>query len=106
MTEEEVQAYVSSLIHEAQGEKIQPAAHVMHILAGNIEAGNLTDIRTTAEILLEASRRSDRELASHPLPEGYSWCSGCGSSTGVLIDNICPECHREHLAGAIAQRAP
>ena len=92
-------AYVSSLIEEARQEQIQPAAHIMHVLAGNIEAGNVPDLQTAADVLLEAAERPDRELASHPLPDGFSWCQGCGAAEAtVLIEGRCPQCREEREA--------
>ena len=87
--------YVSTLIEEARRERIQPAAHIMHVLAERIEAGSITELQTAGDILLEAAERPDRELASHPLPKGFSWCAGCGGATAVLMDDECPQC-REH----------
>ncbi len=104
MTESETAAYVSGLIDEARRDMIQPAAHIMHILAGNIEAGNVPDLQTVAEILMEAAERPDRQLASHPLPEGFCWCTGCGTATAVLFDGRCPDCKRE-AAQAAAEAA-
>ena len=96
MTETETAAHVSSLIEEARQQKIQPAAHIMHILAGNIEAGNVPDLQTAADILMSAAERPDRELASYPLPEGFCWCPGCGAGeSGALMDGTCPQCRQE-----------
>ena len=90
---------MSSLIEEARQEQIQPAAHIMHVLAGNIEAGNVPDLQTAADVLLEAAERPDRELASHPLPDGFSWCQGCGAAEAtVLIEGRCPQCREEREA--------
>ena len=105
MTESETAAYVSALIDEARRDMIQPAAHIMHILAGNIEAGNVPDLQTAADILMEAAERPDRELASHPLPEGFCWCAGCGTGTAVLFDGRCPDCKREAAQAAAGAAA-
>ena len=96
MNEVEVEAHVSALIEDAQTSQIQPAAHIMHMLAGNIQAGNLQSLEDIGEILLEAASRPDRELATHPLADGFGWCPGCGSAEpAVLIDKVCPECQKE-----------
>ena len=100
MTRDQIRDHVSDLIDEARQSRIQPAAHIMHILAGNIEAGNLVEPQTIADLLLEASSRADRELASHPLPEGYGWCPGCGTGTAVLVGPVCPDCRREKATPA------
>ena len=103
MNKTETAAYVSSLIEEAREQKILPAAHIMHILAGNIEAGNVPDLQTAAEILISAAERPDRELASHPLPEGFCWCPGCGAAeSGALMDGTCPQCRQEREGAAPA----
>ena len=103
MNETETKAYVSGLIDEARDQKIQPAAHIMHILAGNIEAGNVPDLQTAADILMSAAERPDRELASYPLPEGFCWCPGCGAAeAGSLMDGTCPQCREEREAAAPA----
>ena len=96
MDEIEVEAHVSVLIEEARTTRIQPAAHIMHILAGNIQAGNLQNLEDIGEILLEAASRPDRELSTHPLADGFGWCPGCGSAEpAVLINEVCPQCQQE-----------
>ena len=103
MNKTETAAYVSSLIDEARRQQIQPAAHIMHTLAGNIEAGNVPDLQTAADILLEAAERPDRKLASYPLPDGFSWCQGCGAAEAtVLIEDRCPRCREEEEAATTA----
>ena len=98
MTKNEIRTYVSSLIQEAREQQVLPAAHVMHVLAGNIEAGNLTAVEIIGNILQEAASRPDRDLGSHPLAEGFTWCPGCGAATASVVDGTCLECHREGLA--------
>ena len=103
MNKKETAAYVSSLIEDARKDQIQPAAHIMHTLAADIETGNVRDLQTAAGILLEAAERPDRELASHPLPDGFSWCQGCGAAEAtVLIEGRCPRCREEREAATTA----
>ena len=98
---------MSSLIDEAKKQKVLPSAHIMHILAGNIEADNQTELNTVCAILTEAAFREDRELSTHPLRDGMEWCPGCGSGAQTAqMNGTCPACEREKLAKAGQQGSP